>query len=196
MINHSESEAAMTNTSTFLTAQAFQSFQKFLPLLATPIVLVTSYGWVTPSSSVAAELPTTGSFSSSQELPASAELPDGTYLFGDVPTPDQMGSGYVVFTQKNGQVVGALFHPNADFSCFSGVQQNQQLYITAYSLGDEPWRTQVSLPRMHIIPKLNEGSLKTLSICHQEMAQLDSNVSLTAKQPPSQPITLPSPGEE
>jgi hypothetical protein len=129
---------------------------------------------------------------SAAEFPASAELPDGTYLFGDVPKTDQMGSGYVVFTQKDGRVVGALYHANADYNCFSGVQENQQLYITAYSLGDEPWRAQVSLPRMHIIPKLNEVSLKTLTACRNEMAKMESTSTVTARQFTPPDVVLPA----
>jgi hypothetical protein len=173
-----------------------QSFQKFFPLLVSTSVLVGSFGLGSPRSTLAAESPAAAFLSASGELPASAELPDGTYLFGDVPTPDQMGRGYVVFTQKDGRVVGALFHPNADYNCFSGVQQNQQLYITAYSLGDEPWRTQVSLPRMHIIPKLNQVSLQTLSACRSEMAKMDTNSTVTARQFPPQPVISPSTGEK
>lgn len=164
---------------------AFGSIQNFLPqMLGAVLVIGGSVGLVRPG--VAAE------------LPASANLPDGTYLFGEAPGREQPGSGYVVFTQAEGRVIGAIYQPNSDYQCFSGVQENQQLYITAYSLGDEPWRTRISLPRMYAIRQMNEMSRKALSNCRQEMAQLEPNLPVTARQyyvPQPTPV-LPSTNEK
>jgi hypothetical protein len=190
MINHSESNTTMNNkpASTVFHSifdSAFGSIQNFLPqMLGAVLVIGGSVGLVRPG--VAAE------------LPASANLPDGTYLFGEAPGREQPGSGYVVFTQAEGRVIGAIYQPNSDYQCFSGVQENQQLYITAYSLGDEPWRTRISLPRMYAIRQMNEMSRKALSSCRQEMAQLEPNLPVTARQhyaPQPTPV-LPSTNEK
>jgi hypothetical protein len=171
MMNHSEVQTAMNNQPVLTLRKAIH--QSFSTILLATLALGGSMGWLSPQA-VAVELPANGS------------LPDGTYLFGDVPTADTMGRGYVVFTQQSGRVVGALYQPNSDYSCFSGVQQNQQLYITAYSLGDEPWRTQVVLPKMHLIEQVNEVGARTLAACRTEMAQRERN-SLTARQDVRQP---------
>jgi hypothetical protein len=182
MINHSESDTTMNNKpASTVFHSVFGSIQNSLPqILGAALVIGGSLGLVRPG--VAAELPASA---------ASANLPDGTYLFGEAPGRNQPGSGYVVFTQAEGRVIGAIYQPNSDYQCFSGVQENQQLYITAYSLGDEPWRTRISLPRMYEIRQMNEMSRKALSSCRQEMAQLEQNTPVTARQyAPIQPDPL------
>jgi hypothetical protein len=190
MINHSESNTTMNNKPALTVFHSifdsvFGSIRNSWPqVLGAALMIGGSLGLVHPG--VAAE------------LPASANLPDGTYLFGEAPGREQQGSGYVVFTQAAGRVIGAIYQPNSDYQCFSGVQENQQLYITAYSLGDEPWRTRISLPQMYEIRQMNEMSRKALSSCRQEMVQLEQNTPVTARQyaPPQPEPLLPAPTQK
>jgi hypothetical protein len=47
-------------------------------------------------------------------------LADGTYLYGEAPEPEQIGSAYMVFQVTKGKVVGAFYMPRSSFDCFSG----------------------------------------------------------------------------
>ncbi len=65
-----------------------------------------------------------------------ASLPNGTYLYGQAPLGGQMGQEYVVFEVRQGQVVGAFYVPNSEFSCFQGVLENNQMNVTVASTYD------------------------------------------------------------
>jgi hypothetical protein len=65
-----------------------------------------------------------------------ASLPNGTYLYGQAPLGGQMGQEYVVFEVRQGQVVGAFYTPNSEFSCFQGVLENNQMNVTVASTYD------------------------------------------------------------
>jgi hypothetical protein len=49
---------------------------------------------------------------------------DGVYLYGQSPEPEQNGQGYVVFEKQKNKVVGALYMPNSEYSCFYGTVDN------------------------------------------------------------------------
>ena len=51
---------------------------------------------------------------------SNSALPDGTYLYSNVPQPNQISHQYVLFQQREGKVVGAFYSPQAEFSCFAG----------------------------------------------------------------------------
>lgn len=65
-----------------------------------------------------------------------AVLSNGTYLYGQSPVSGQMGQEYVVFEVIQGQVVGAFYMPNSEFSCFQGVLENNQMNVTVASTYD------------------------------------------------------------
>jgi hypothetical protein len=65
-----------------------------------------------------------------------ASLTNGTYLYGQAPLGGQMGQEYVVFEVRQGQVVGAFYMPNSEFSCFQGVLENNQMNVTVASTYD------------------------------------------------------------
>lgn len=103
--------------------------------------------------------------------PAQPPLPlkDGTYLYGETPQPNKMGQEYLVFTLHNGRVVGALFAPRSEFSCFSGDLQAHDLNITAIGLDNELMPLNVSLSQLHRV-KISAQERKTLAQCQQEIA--------------------------
>jgi len=65
-----------------------------------------------------------------QVTPALSALPDGQYLYGQVPEPNQLGYGYMVFEVSNGQIQGGLYFPSSSFDCFSGRVQGDRLALT------------------------------------------------------------------
>lgn len=74
--------------------------------------------------------PDTSSASEPQLSAQSASFPDGTYLYGRSPQPDQFGQEYAVFAVRDRRVVGAFYLPRSEFSCFYGDLDPQQLDLT------------------------------------------------------------------
>jgi hypothetical protein len=57
----------------------------------------------------------------------SRSLANGTYLYGESSQPGETGREYVVFENRGGEVVGAVFLANSEFSCFTGKVKPNQL---------------------------------------------------------------------
>jgi len=57
-------------------------------------------------------------------------LPDGVYLFGQTPEPEQVGAAYMVFEVSNNRVVGAFYMPYSSFDCFNGQFAADRLELT------------------------------------------------------------------
>lgn len=102
----------------------------------------------------------------------SATLKNGIYLYGETPQPNTIGKEYVVFTLSNGRVVGALFAPRSEFSCFSGDLRANNLDITAIGLDNELTPLDVSLSQLHRIT-IGTQEQQTLAQCQQEIAAQD-----------------------
>jgi hypothetical protein len=88
---------------------------------------------------------------------ASSNYPqkDGVYLYGQSPQPGQLGQGYIVFQKSQGRVVGALYMPDSEYSCFNGtVDQTGELAMTVNPPGGEGGQTQVATAGN--VPKINQ----------------------------------------
>jgi hypothetical protein len=57
-------------------------------------------------------------------------IADGTYLYGQSPVADELGQEYVVFQVKEDRVVGAVYLPQSEFSCFSGTIDAKQMNLS------------------------------------------------------------------
>ncbi len=57
----------------------------------------------------------------------SRSIANGTYLYGESNQPGKRNSEYVVFENKGGRVLGAVFLANSEFSCFHGKLRSGQL---------------------------------------------------------------------
>ncbi|MEQ9670442.1 hypothetical protein [Coleofasciculus sp. G2-EDA-02] len=69
---------------------------------------------------------------------ASATLiPDGTYLYGQSSQPDQIGQEYIVFQANKGKLVGALYLPQSEFSCFYGTLESKQMNLQVVNPYDQ-----------------------------------------------------------
>ncbi|MBH8554330.1 hypothetical protein I8751_18560 [Nostocaceae cyanobacterium CENA357] len=80
---------------------------------------------------------------------------DGIYLYGQSPEPNQLGQGYVLFQKQQNKVIGALYMPNSEFSCFQGtLERSGELAMTVNSFPDEGGLTQVATSNG--IPRINE----------------------------------------
>lgn len=64
-------------------------------------------------------------------------IPDGTYLYGQSSEPEQIGQEYIVFEARQGKVVGALYMPSSEYSCFHGTLDSAQMNLTVVNPYDQ-----------------------------------------------------------
>ncbi len=115
-------------------------------------------------------------------------LPDGVYLYGESPKPNEIGKGYFVFESQQGKVVGALYMPSSSFDCAQGSFQGNQLALTvrnSYDRTTNPYAiavernttvaaggntvmAPVGLQGFHKIDQLSEMDQKILKVCKTE----------------------------
>lgn len=110
----------------------------------------------------------------------------GRYLFGQVPTPNQIGQGYMVLESTGHQIYGAVYFPSSSFDCFQGQVQGNQLAMTivdSYSQEAYPYQvalvtdtaiastnlpqglSPINLSGFHPIQELSDQDLSMLEVC-------------------------------
>lgn len=114
----------------------------------------------------------------------------GVYLYGQVPEPDQIGMGYMVFESVDEQIVGALYMPNSSFDCFEGRVEGSELAMTVTNSYDQesyPYAVALetsdaiasassapaplSLDGFHQLSGPSENDLRILATCKANLAQ-------------------------
>ncbi|WP_421659036.1 hypothetical protein [Leptothermofonsia sp. ETS-13] len=115
-------------------------------------------------------------------------LPDGVYLYGQSPKPEQIGKGYFVFEVNHGKVVGALYMPRSSFDCAAGSFQGNQLALTvvnSYDRSTNPFdialergstvaatgggSEKVSLQGFHQISSISQNDYRILNTCKADL---------------------------
>lgn len=72
------------------------------------------------------------------QVPASHNtIADGTYLYGQSSEPQQLGKEYIVFEARQGKVIGAMYLPSSEYSCFYGTLDAKQLNLTVANPYDQ-----------------------------------------------------------
>ncbi|MBW4609243.1 MAG: hypothetical protein KME22_19070 [Hassallia sp. WJT32-NPBG1] len=120
----------------------------------------------------------------------SANFPkqDGVYLYGQSPQPNQLGQGYIVFQKRQNQVMGALYMPSSEFSCFQGnIESSGALAMTVTAPGeggleqvaaantlpkldpDEPmtYAYSLALQDYHKLNSVSDNDHRILQMCNQ-----------------------------
>ena len=100
---------------------------------------------------------------------------DGTYLYGQSSTPNELGQGYILFQKQQSKIIGALYVPQSEFSCFQGtLAKSGELAMTVKSSPGEVGVMEVSTAST--IPKVNENEFTTYpySVTLQDYHQLSS----------------------
>ena len=100
---------------------------------------------------------------------------DGIYLYGQSSTPNQLGQGYILFQKQQSKIIGALYVPQSEFSCFQGtLAKSGELAMTVKSSPGEVGVMEVSTAST--IPKVNENEFTTYpySLTLQDYHQLSS----------------------
>ena len=116
-------------------------------------------------------------------------LPDGTYLYGQSQQPSQIGQEYIVFEVRDGKVIGALYMPRSEFSCFQGTMDASELEMmvnhpyedteypyaialdTSAPLASQDGQNQVAvtLKGYHPLEEVSANDQRMLATCKQEM---------------------------
>jgi len=100
---------------------------------------------------------------------------DGVYLYGQSPQPNQIGQGYVVFQKQQGKLVGALYMPRSEFSCFQGtLNKSGELAMTVTTTPDAGISPDVATASK--IPTLSNDEPMTYahSLALQDYHQINS----------------------
>jgi hypothetical protein len=79
----------------------------------------------------------TGETNPSTVSASATSIPDGTYLYGESSQPNQIGQEYIVFQANEGQLVGALYLPQSEFSCFHGTLESKQMNLRVVNPYDQ-----------------------------------------------------------
>lgn len=135
-----------------------------LPVSYSPYVSAIST--VTYSLDIESALLATSSFeldpkAIAQTAISETSFPDGIYLYGQSPQPEQIGQEYIVFQVQQGQVVGAVYLPRSEFNCFQGKLDATQLSVTMIN-ADELTNNELEMDRQWEKPSASR-SLATLT---------------------------------
>jgi hypothetical protein len=104
-----------------------------------------------------------------------ATLPDGIYLYGNSPQPNELARNYVVFERRNGDVVGAFYSPQSEFTCFAGDLQGTRLDVEAVVLGEPKTQAvKAQLANLYPLQAISANDQRMLTACKQEAIALSA----------------------
>jgi hypothetical protein len=107
--------------------------------------------------------------SQAQSNRSSTNLADDIHLYGQVAQPDQVSKGYVVFQNIEGEVVGAVYYPRSEFSCFQGNLDGRTLDVQPIAANSEDAdRSTAELLDFYKLP-VSENDRRILSQCKREV---------------------------
>lgn len=113
-------------------------------------------------------------------------LADGTYLYGQSQTAEQLGSAYMVFEVNQGKLLGAFYMPRSSFDCFYGNLEADRMALTvvdSYAQSPHPYAVAlestesiamtgsetivpaVTLEGFHRLENLSSNDQRILSTC-------------------------------
>lgn len=115
-------------------------------------------------------------------------FPNGTYLYGQSQQANQIGSSYIVFEVIQDQLIGALYMPHSEFSCFRGEVQGNEVVMTVdhpyedtthpYAIALAPTSpiadrngdatNPLGLQGYHLLEEISENDERMLAVCKKE----------------------------
>jgi hypothetical protein len=108
---------------------------------------------------------------------------DGVYLYGEVNTTNQLGKGYVIFQRFGQRIVGALYYPQSEYTCFTGTLSATNVQLQPFEAGDPSasrQNIQVALPSLHQIANVGPSERETLALCQKEASALKPSRTVLA----------------
>ena len=148
--------------------------------LKTSLLTLAALGLALPATSYAQQSISDGSRSA---------LADGTYLFGQSPDPNVIGSAYAVFSVEGNRTVGAFYQPRSSYDCFYGEVSSTSLAVNvvdSYSQAVYPYDVALTpadalvagggagaptLEGFHRIGRLSDKDVEVLAVCEADFAQ-------------------------
>ncbi|MBE9003039.1 hypothetical protein IQ274_33920 [Nostoc sp. LEGE 12447] len=110
---------------------------------------------------------------SSTTSETSDSLADGTYLYGEIPQPNQIGKAYLILQRQQGKVLGAFYYPRSEFSCFTGQEKNNTLSAKSVDFGKaSAKKMKINLQKFHQIKSISTNDKQILSSCKQTIVAL------------------------
>lgn len=110
------------------------------------------------------------------DSPSTAEgnsLPDGIYLYGESPQPEQIQKTYLVFEVRRGLTVGAIYMPSSSFDCFYGNADMQQLKLTIVNSYEQTsYNFSIPLKEFHAIASVSDNDSRILRLCKDSYQEL------------------------
>jgi hypothetical protein len=92
-------------------------------------------------------------------------------VYGEDTKAEQLGKGYVVFQQMGAKVVGALYYPQSEYSCFVGTRTPSQLNVVAFDANAQN-RQELTIPmnELQSVTEVGDAKRQALSACFKEAA--------------------------
>ena len=98
--------------------------------------------------------------------------PQNVYLYGEVNRPNQPEKSYFIFSSTGSQIVGAIYYPQSEYTCFIGQKNDQSLSLNLVEPGaDASPQLEVSLKPMYAISKVGASEAQALAACRKEVAR-------------------------
>jgi hypothetical protein len=108
---------------------------------------------------------------------------NGIYLYGEANAVNQVGKGYLIFQQSGHQLVGAMYSPQSEYTCFIGKRAAANIDVQPFEPGLHPSLgqdvLQVSLSGLHPIAQVGLSERQVLTACQQEAIALQSSSAVT-----------------
>lgn len=99
----------------------------------------------------------------------SITAPDGVYLYGTSPRPNQLARDYVLFERDNDKVVGAFYAPQSEFTCFSGDIEGSQLDVEAVAYdASRTFEVKAQLDDLYQLRTISANDQRILEMCKEE----------------------------
>lgn len=99
---------------------------------------------------------------------------NGVYLYGQSPKANQLGQGYIIFEKQQDSLVGALYMPSSEFSCFNGtLSQSGKLAMTVTGYPGDESRSQLATSNLTNFSE-DGPALYSHSVALNEYHQLNS----------------------
>lgn len=90
-------------------------------------------------------------------------------IYGQVPQPNQIQKGYIVYQRFGDQVIGAAYQPRSEFDCFVGDLKNHRLDIDFLSpQGQTNYAAQIELSDLHNLNTPSADDKRILNTCLQQ----------------------------
>jgi hypothetical protein len=93
-------------------------------------------------------------------------LKEGIHLFGQVQSPGQFQTEYILFKMRHNRVFGAFFMPSSSFDCFSGTVEANKLKVSVVTTYEQQtYNHTVNLNQYYPIQTISSNDLRILDVC-------------------------------